>query len=289
MRGCRALLAAITLLTAGCTHSAAPQRDSRPEPSQTGATSTTVAALPPTSGAFDYQLGGAYDVAGLAVVVRDASAEPAPGAYAICYVNGFQTQPDQADDWLRRHADALLRDADGRPVVDPDWPDEYVLDPSTPARRAAILEVVGPLLVGCARKGFDAVEIDNLDTFTRFVDAATGRVDEAGALELARSYVSLAHANGLAIGQKNAAEWAEAGRRDVGFDFAVAEECSAYGECAAYSRAYGPHVLQIEYTDNLPQPFEAVCGSPDRAPQTILRDRGLVPRGSAGHVYQQCG
>ncbi|AMB58449.1 hypothetical protein [Microterricola viridarii] len=36
--------------------------------------------LPPTSGGFDYQLGGAYDPAGsTAVLVRDASAEPHPG------------------------------------------------------------------------------------------------------------------------------------------------------------------------------------------------------------------
>jgi hypothetical protein len=92
----------------------------------------------------------------------------------------------------------------------------------------------------------------------------------------------------LAIGQKNAAEWAEVGRRELGFDFAVAEECAAFGECAAYADAYGRRVLQIEYADNLTEPFDAVCDAPDRAPLTILRDRDLVPAGAPGHVYAQC-
>lgn len=264
------LLIALVLLT-GCAPVPAPQRDS------------AAPLLPPVAGAFDYQLGGAYDVRGLAVVVRDASAAPLAGAYNVCYVNGFQTQPGTGDEWLAKRLTALLRDADGSPVVDPDWPDEYVLDPSTDAQRAVILDAMGPLIAGCARSGFDAVEVDNFDSYIRFDD----RIDEGGALELARSYSSRAHAEGLAIGQKNAAESTRAGL-DVGFDFAVAEECAAFYECGSYSRAYGPHVLQIEYTDNLPAPFNLVCEAADRAPLTILRDRELLPRDAAGHVYAQC-
>lgn len=238
--------------------------------------------LPPDRGSFDYQLGGAYDTAGLAVVARDASDRPLAGAYNVCYVNGFQTQPGESDNWLTRHGTALLRDAAGEPVVDPDWTDEYVLDPSTEAQRATIVEVVGPVLEECARNGFDAVEIDNLDTFARFP-----RIDRAGALDLAGRYVALAHGHGLAAAQKNAAEFTEQGR-GLGFDFAVAEECAAFDECASYSRAYGRHVLQIEYTDNLPASFDNVCADAGRAPLTILRDRDLAPAGEAGHVYAQC-
>ncbi|MDT5073990.1 MAG: hypothetical protein QOH82_3310 [Mycobacterium sp.] len=244
--------------------------------------------LPPVTGSFDYQLGGVDDTAGLAVVARDASAVPMPGAYNLCYVNGFQSQPGEGERWLRDYGPAVLRDAAGAPVSDPDWPDEYVLDPSAAAQRKIILDVLGPLLSDCAGKGFDAVEIDNFDTFTRFSDPATGRIDEQGAIELARSYATIAHDHGLAIGQRNAAESVETGRREVGFDFAVAEECAAYRECARYEQVYGPHVLQIEYADNLPAPFRAVCDSPERAPLTILRDRDLVAAGIAGHVYEQC-
>ena len=228
------------------------------------------------------------DTAALAVVVRDASNNPMPRAYNVCYVNGFQSQPGDGEHWLQTRGSAVLRDADGMPVTDPDWPDEYVLDPSTEAQRAMILDTLGPLLTECADKGFDAVEIDNFDTFTRFSDPATGRIDEAGAIELARSFANLAHGRGLAIGQKNAAESSGRGRLDVGFDFAVAEECAAYRECGHYAQAYGPHVLQIEYADDLPVPFDEVCDSPDRAPLTILRDRGLVARGADGFVHRQC-
>jgi hypothetical protein len=243
--------------------------------------------LPPDSGAFDYQLGGAHDTAGLAVVARDASDKPLAGAYNICYVNGFQTQPGESADWRAHHETALLRDASGAPVADPDWPDEYVLDPSTPAQRSTIVEVIGPVIEECASKGFQAVEVDNFDTFTRFDDPRDGHIEQAGATELAKSYISLAHSHGLAIGQKNAAESTELGR-DLGFDFAVAEECAAFGECDRYTRVYGRHVLQIEYTDNLPQPFATVCAASDRAPLTILRDRELLPAGMTGHAFDQC-
>ena len=125
--------------------------------------------LPPTEGVFDYQLGGTADELSdgtpIDVVARDATAAPLESAYNVCYVNGFQTQPGA--DWSE-HPDALLRDASGDPVPDPDWPDEFILDPSTASARAAILEVISPVIEGCAEAGFDAVEIDNLDTWTRF-------------------------------------------------------------------------------------------------------------------------
>jgi len=277
------LLAAVVL--SGCS-APAQQAPTAPPSSSASPTSSTKPAqvrLPPVSGSFDYQLGGTADTAGLAVVARDAEGAPMPGAYNICYVNGFQTQPGDGDRWLRDHGSALLRDAEGEPVTDPDWPDEYVLDPSTAPQRATILDALGPLLSGCADKGFDAVEVDNFDTFTRF-----SNVDRAGAIELARSFAGIAHGRGLAIGQKNAAEWTEIGRDEVGFDFAVTEECATYHECDRYRRVYGDHVLQIEYTDDLPMPFRDVCSSPDRAPLTILRDRDLVAPGSDGYAYEQC-
>ena len=244
-------------------------------------------ALPPTEGTFDYQLGATADrlTDGTRpdVVVRDATARPLDGAYNVCYVNGFQTQPGA--DWSSRGS-ALLRDASGEPVRDPDWPEELVLDPSTASAREAILEVVGPLISGCADDGFDAVEIDNLDTWTRF-DA----ISERGALDLASSYVAVAHDHGLAIAQKNAAEAAQAAHDDLGFDFAVVEECGAYAECSSFTDVYGSHVLQVEYPDSLTEAslsFSDVCADPARAPLTIIRDRDLVGQGDAAYVVDAC-
>ncbi|WP_193103924.1 endo alpha-1,4 polygalactosaminidase [Brachybacterium sp. FME24] len=243
-----------------------------------------VVALPPHEGGFDYQLGGAY-AADVAVVVRDASADPQPGAYSICYVNGFQTQPDEAELWLD-HSELLLRDDAGDPVTDPDWPEEYVLDPSAASQREGILEILGPVISGCAEAGFEAVEIDNLDTWTRF-----DGIDEDGASALAAEYVELSHSAGLAIAQKNAAEMAEHAHGELGFDFAVTEECGRYDECAAYTDVYGDHVLQIEYPGSLAESgvsFAEVCALPDRAPLTILRDSDLVAGGEPGYVYGSC-
>lgn len=248
--------------------------------------------LPPTTGVLDYQLGGAYDevdagsgATAVDVVVRDATADPLQGAYSVCYVNGFQTQPDQADLWADRE-DLLLHDADGEFVVDPDWPDEHVLDPSTAEQRAGILEVLGPVVTGCADAGFDAVELDNLDTWTRF-----DQIDEAGAYALARAYVDLAHGAGLAVAQKNAAEITQVAHDELGFDLAVTEECAAWDECAAYTDVYGDHVLQVEYPDALDDAgltFDDVCALDDRAPLTILRDRDLVAAGEDGYAYDAC-
>ncbi len=248
--------------------------------------------LPPTTGMLDYQLGGAYDevdagggATAIDVVVRDATADPLQGAYSVCYVNGFQTQPDQADLWAD-HEDLLLHDADGELVVDPDWPDEHVLDPSTAEQRAGILEVLGPVVTGCAEDGFDAVELDNLDTWTRF-----DQIDEAGAYALARAYVDLAHGAGLAVAQKNAAEITQVAHDELGFDLAVTEECAAWDECAAYTDVYGDHVLQVEYPDALDDTgltFDDVCVLPDRARLTILRDRDLVAAGEDGYLYASC-
>lgn len=255
-------------------------------------TQDTVITLPPTAGVFDYQLGGSYDVletpAGsreIDVVVRDATEAPLPGAYSICYVNGFQTQPAEAEFWLDR-PDVLVRDQRGEPVVDPDWPDEFILDPSSADQREAILATLEPVLAGCAEAGFDAVEIDNLDTWTRF-DA----IDATGAQALARAYVDAAHQAGLAIAQKNSAEVAEQARTELGFDFAITEECAVFAECDAYRRAYGDQVLQIEYPEALDAAgisFAEVCADRDRAPLAILRDRDLVTPGGDQYVWQSC-
>ena len=78
--------------------------------------------LPPVNAPIDYQLGGAYTPpAGVKIVSRDRTASPAAGLYNICYVNGFQIQPDEANEWMTQHADLILRDGSGNPVIDADW------------------------------------------------------------------------------------------------------------------------------------------------------------------------
>jgi hypothetical protein len=235
----------------------------------------------PTSGIPDYQLGGDYTPpAGVTIVERDSTSHPASGKYNICYVNGFQTQSEDRSMWLDDHASDVLRNTAGKPISDPGWPDEMILDTSTAAKRSSIAAVLAKSVVKCANRGFDAVEFDNLDSYSR----SKGRLTAADNLALAALLVKESHANGLAVGQKNTPDLAAKAKKQDGFDFAVAEECLRYQECSSYTKVYGKRVIDIEYTDDLRGSWHSNCTNASRPAMTILRDRDLVPRGHAGYA-----
>jgi hypothetical protein len=236
--------------------------------------------LPPGAVA-DYQLGGGYPPApGVTTVVRDSTDQAAPGVFNICYVNGFQTQPGA--DWPD---DLLLRGADGSRLADPSWPDEFLLDISSPDARAGNLGRLRPMIRACAEKGFDAVEFDNLDSFSR----SGGRLDMEDALAFAGLLVGAAQEAGLPAGQKNTAELGTRGRDEAGFAFAVTEGCHRWQECAALTGVYGrDQVLGLEYVDDLRGTFAEACADPDRPDSLILRDRMLTRAGAEGHVFEVC-
>ena len=228
----------------------------------------------PAGARVDYQLGGAYAPAeGVAGVVRDSSDGPAPGLWSACYVNAFQTQPGAA--WPE---ELLLHDATGARVEDPDWPGEFLLDIGSPGQRARVLELVGGWFEGCAADGFDAVEPDNLDSWTR----SQGLLTEDDGVAMARLLVDRAHADGLVIAQKNAAELAG---RDLGFDYAVTEECQVFDECDVYTDAYGAGVMEVEYTD---EAFDAACAARGGQITVQRRDRDVSVPGSDGYVSRFC-
>jgi len=232
----------------------------------------TVPALP-TGTDVDYQLGGAAEPApNVGIVVRDRNAPPAAGRFNVCYVNGFQTQPDERRFW-RRHPQLLLRDAEGRPVVDEAW-GETLFDVRTPAKRRALARIVGRWVGGCARHGYAAVELDNLDSFTR----SHGLVSRRQALRYAARLVAAAHRHGLAAGQKNLAGFD--GTR-IGYDFAVSEECGRYDECGRYVDDFGDYVLMVEYRA---RDFDATCAAYGATHAVVLRDRDLTPSG----VHRWC-
>ena len=246
-----------------------------------GVASASTVTLPPVGGAPDYQLGASYPPSTqVTIVARDRTAAPPGGRYSICYVNAFQTQPGELGAWPD---EVLLRGADGSPVHDPDWPDEVLLDTRTPEARGVIIGVARPWIDGCAERGYDAVEFDNLDSYTR----AGGVLRREDALAVSRDLVTAAHRAGLAAAQKNAAEDASL-LRAAGFDFAIAEECAAYSECASYIDVYGEHVLDIEYTDNLPRPFAQMCADPGTPRSVVLRDRDLVAPSDPGYHFESC-
>ncbi|MFD7709223.1 endo alpha-1,4 polygalactosaminidase [Streptomyces sp. NPDC059786] len=257
--------------TAGGTDKPHKSSDAAPAPSASPA--RTGVRLPPRHTGFDYQIGGAYTPpAGVRVVSRNRSASPAPGLYNVCYVNAFQAQPAERKTWP---ADLLLRDDDGEVVMDEDW-GEPLLDIGTAAKRERVAARVNRWIDGCAERGFDAVEPDNYDSYTR----SGGRLTAADATAFITLLSRHAHAEGLAIGQKNTVELA--GQRSrTGLDFAVAEECGTYDECGAYAKAFDDRVLVVEYTASGLR--KAVAGYGDRL-SIVQRDVEVSTPGSADYV-----
>ena len=239
--------------------------------------SSAMLRLPPDNGGLDYQLGGAYPPpAGVTIVSRDRTDDPAPGLYNVCYVNGYQVQPGEENQW---DADLILRDSQGDPIIDADW-NEMLLDISEPETRVRIATVIGDYIKGCANAGFDAVEIDNLDSYSR----SNGLLTEDNAVAYMMLLSVLAHDQGLAIAQKNSTELL-ARHDEMGTDFAVAEECARYNECQDYIDVYGTKVLMIEYRS---QDFDSACNDYGAMYPIVLRDLDLVPKGGAGYVYEGC-
>lgn len=239
-------------------------------------------AAPPAAGVADYQLGGAYPPAETTdIVIRDRTDKPVKDVYSVCYVNAFQSQPGSYAWWSKRHPDLLLRSPRGKLMRDPGWPDEILLDIRTPRKREAIGKIARAWFDRCAADGFQAVEPDNLDSWTR----SGALIRQAHAVPFAKRLAVQAHYARLAIAQKNAPELAPLG---LGFDFAIAEECEVYRECGAYTKTYGKHVIEIEYTDNGRAAYARACAARAGEMSIMLRDRDVVPAGKPGYVYKTC-
>ena len=266
-----------------------------------GLTALAVSALPATAAGFapptpnagfDYQIGGDYPLPpGVSVVSRDwFSGHAAAGpAYSICYVNGFQTQadergverPDERSNWPPRLVLSRLGD-------DPDWGGEYLVDISSRRKRARAADWVEQMLEGCAARGFQAVELDNLDSWTRFDGTPLARrvpFGERQAVRFARILTRRAHRLGLAAAQKNTTEIGRRQARRIGFDFAIAEDCARYGECRRYRRIHGDRVIAIEYRRRL---FRRACRQVGDRLSVVLRDRRVSRPGSPGYRYDSC-
>jgi hypothetical protein len=187
-----------------------------------------------------------YDVDGFNTRAREVAVLHRAGKHVICYID--------VGSWerFRPDANAFPRSLLGRGNG---WPGERWLD----IRRRKLLEpIIAARLRMCARKGFDALEPDNIDGFendTGFAITAAQqlRYDEWVARE--------AHALGLAVLQKNDPE--QARPLEPYFDGVLDEQCNQYHECSAfkpYLRA-GKPVLNAEYAASL---YPGFCGADNR-------------------------
>lgn len=234
-------------------------------------------SLPPAHAQWDYQIGGPYrPAADVQIVSRDRTVPPAPGLYNICYVNAFQVQPGEQSDWP---ADLLLRDANGNLVMDEEW-GEALLDLRTDDKRIRVAAKVNGWIDGCASSGYNAVEPDNYDSFSR----SKGLLKTEHATAYIRLLADHAHARDLAIAQKNTLELASQ-RQALGLDFAVVEECGEWDECEEFTSHFGTAIVVVEYSD---KGLAAACASVGDQVSVARRDVDVSPVGSPGHARETC-
>jgi hypothetical protein len=166
------------------------------------------------------------------------------GRKVIGYIS-VGSREDWRPDAGRFPPELLGNDYDG-------WPGEKWLD----IRR---IDLLAPIMLArldlCKKKGFDAVEPDNIEVHTNDTGFPITYADQ---LAYARWLAQQAHARGLAIGLKNAADMvAEA---LPFFDFAITEDCFFQGWCDQVLPfiTAGKPVLAAEYTDTGVD-FQAAC------------------------------
>ena len=247
---------------------------------------------PPANAPADYQLGGDYEPpAGVAVVTRDWFAgAPLGGGYSICYVNAFQTQPDEADvdrpdETSNWPSGSVLR----RLGEDPNWPGEYLVDIGTPAGRAAAAEHVATDDRDVRTQGLRRRRVRQprlVDALRRHRSRARCRSTRPTPLPTPPASRPSPTRLGLAVGQKNTPQLDASTSLDViGFDFAVVEECGRYDECDAYAHVFGDRMIVVEYTD---EGFAAACEAVGTSVSVVLRDVDLATPDATGYRYEQC-
>lgn len=183
----------------------------------------------PTTAPWQWQLQGkldlsfdapVYDIDGFESSRADVRALHRRGRKVVCYldVGSWETYRPDADRFPRS---VIGRKYDG-------FPDERWLDVSRFRLFAAPLR---ERIAMCARKGFDAVEPDNLAGWEP--ENKTGfAITRADQLRFNRWIARQVHRHGMAVALKNDGRQA---KQLVGdFDFAIVEECFQYDECGFY-------------------------------------------------------
>jgi hypothetical protein len=198
-----------------------------------------------------------YDIDGVDNSAQVVAALHAAGRKVICYVNAGAYENFRSDADL--FAPTLLGRSDG-------WPGERWLD----IRQLRQLRpIMAARFENCARKGFDAIEADNVDGYENDTGFPLTAADQLAYNEM---LAGLAHADGLAIGLKNDLD--QVPQLLSSFDFAIDEQCAEYDECAELEPfiTAGKAVFEAEY--NLP--LSAFCARSDALGfSAILKDTAL--------------
>jgi hypothetical protein len=188
----------------------------------------------------------AYDIDGFDSSAREVAALHKLHRRVICYIDAGTWENWRPD--AGRFPSSVLGKPNG-------WPGERWLD----VRRLSVLEpIMRARFQICRRKGFDAVEADNIDGFE---NDSGFRITAHDQLVFDRWLARAAHRSGLAAFQKNDPEQARS--LEPYFDGVLDEQCNQYQECSrfqVYLTADKP-VINAEYERSL---YPGFCAADNR-------------------------
>ncbi|MET4138235.1 endo alpha-1,4 polygalactosaminidase [Pedobacter sp. UYP1] len=266
------LLVAVTTIAVACKKDR--DVDASPnDPSQPAGNKTSW--WQPAAGvSFDWQLddinsassfsADVVDVDAFTTSAETVAALHAKGKKVIAYLSVGTIENDRND------ASLIPAEVIGKQY--PEWPKEKWLDIRQIDKLKPWLNSRINMIL---KKGFDGIEPDNMDSY----DNDPGfNIQLADTRKYADYLISLAHSNGLSIGQKNVKELtADYASK---FDWALTEDAFAQGwqnQLSGYIKLNKP-VFAVEYTDKMSQSnFQAtVCPSAKQLKYTaILKKRDL--------------
>ena len=174
----------------------------------------------------------AYDIDGFDNSQREVATLHSAKKRVICYIDVGTWENWRPD--ASRFPSSVLGKPNG-------WPGERWLD----IRQLSVLE---PIMTGrfqmCSRKGFDAVEPDNMDGWENDTGFDISAQDQLRYDEWIADEV---HSLGLAVFQKNDPEQAQ--QLQPYFDGVLDEQCNEYSECSSFQPylSAGKPVLNAEY------------------------------------------
>lgn len=190
-----------------------------------------------------YRAVSMYDIDAFDATAADVSAMHAAGIKVVCYLSAgtFEDwRPDVAQIPAR-----LLGRTNG-------WPGERWLDIREAQRSHSVLRrIMDARLDMCRAKGFDGVELDNVDGYSNRTGFPLSAADQA---YYDATLANDAHRRGLMVLQKN--DNAQIPLLLPYFDAALNEECNQYRECTTKQNgsygydqyiAAGKAVFQAEY------------------------------------------
>jgi hypothetical protein len=193
---------------------------------------------------WQWQLSGTIDTS-LPVAMYDIDLFDAPdsaiealrddGKVLICYFSAGSME-DWRDDAGRFPDAAVGAGLDG-------WDGEYWIDVMDPGVRSIMLERLDLAL----ERGCDGVEPDNVDGYANRNGLGLNATEQ---LDYNRFLADAAHSRGLSVGLKNDLD--QIAELEPWFDWALNEECAAYGECQALA-AFTQHdkaAFHAEYVDD---------------------------------------